>query len=193
MNTALISLEIAVLVLAFGILLLDLWLPAENKRKLGYVAALGAGAILVASYFWLPVNATFTVGTTPFHITLPSLGDNIVMDLPALFFKFLRFGALAFGGPVAQIAMIRHALVDQERWIDSARFNRLPDDQPFSAAAELMALGPVFDQDMRNMVAMTKGMKASRKGAVSLATYQESRIRHHHLTLDKYLGSGSAK
>ena len=87
MNTALISLEIAVLVLAFGILLLDLWLPAENKRKLGYVAALGAGAILVASYFWLPVNATFTVGTTPFHITLPSLGDNIVMDLPALFFK----------------------------------------------------------------------------------------------------------
>ncbi len=74
-----------------------------------------------------------------------------------------------------------------------ARFNRLPDDQPFSAAAELMALGPVFDQDMRNMVAMTKGMKASRKGAVSLATYQESRIRHHHLTLDKYLGSGSAK
>lgn len=93
MNTALISLEIAVLVLAFGILLLDLWLPAENKRKLGYVAALGAGAILVASYFWLPVNATFTVGTTPFHITLPSLGDNIVMDLPALFFK--RFFLLA--------------------------------------------------------------------------------------------------
>ena len=93
MNTALISLEIAVLVLAFGILLLDLWLPAENKRKLGYVAAMGAGAILVASYFWLPVNATFTVGNIPFHITLPSLGDNIVLDLPALFFK--RFFLLA--------------------------------------------------------------------------------------------------
>ena len=90
MNTALISLEIAVLVLAFGILLLDLWLPAENKRKLGYVAALGAGAILVSSFIWLPVNATFTIGTTP---TLPSLGDNIVMDLPALFFK--RFFLLA--------------------------------------------------------------------------------------------------
>ena len=38
MNTALISLEIAVLLLALGVLLLDLWLPAENKRKLGYVA-----------------------------------------------------------------------------------------------------------------------------------------------------------
>lgn len=47
------------------------------------------------------------------------------LTLPALFLKFLRFGALAFGGPVAQIAMLRQALVEQERWIDSARFNRL--------------------------------------------------------------------
>ncbi len=47
------------------------------------------------------------------------------IGLPALFLKFLRFGALAFGGPVAQIAMLRAALVDEERWIPSARFNRL--------------------------------------------------------------------
>ncbi len=47
------------------------------------------------------------------------------LSLSALFFKFLRFGALAFGGPVAQIAMLRQALVEQERWIGSARFNRL--------------------------------------------------------------------
>ena len=42
-----------------------------------------------------------------------------------LFLRFLRFGALAWGGPVAQIAMIRHELVDQERWIGSAHFNRV--------------------------------------------------------------------
>jgi chromate transporter len=47
------------------------------------------------------------------------------ISLPALFAKFLRFGMLAFGGPVAQIAMIRHALVDEEGWITSSRFNRL--------------------------------------------------------------------
>lgn len=41
-----------------------------------------------------------------------------------LFLRFLRFGALAWGGPVAQIAMIRHELVDEERWIDSGQFNR---------------------------------------------------------------------
>lgn len=56
---------------------------------------------------------------------VPAQTDPTQLSLLALFLKFLRFGALAFGGPVAQIAMIRHALVDQERWIDSARFNRL--------------------------------------------------------------------
>lgn len=43
----------------------------------------------------------------------------------ALFLRFLRFGLLAFGGPVAQIAMIRRELVDKEAWISSPRFNRL--------------------------------------------------------------------
>lgn len=47
------------------------------------------------------------------------------LSLPALFLKFLRFGCLAFGGPVAQIAMIRETLVEDERWISRARFNRL--------------------------------------------------------------------
>lgn len=47
------------------------------------------------------------------------------LSLIALFLRFLRFGVLAFGGPVAQIAMIRRELVDRERWIDSGRFNRL--------------------------------------------------------------------
>lgn len=47
------------------------------------------------------------------------------MTLTALFLRFLRFGMLAFGGPVAQIAMVRQALVEEERWIDPARFNRL--------------------------------------------------------------------
>ena len=42
-----------------------------------------------------------------------------------IFGRFLRFGALAWGGPVAQIAMLRRELVDEERWLDGGRFNRL--------------------------------------------------------------------
>jgi chromate transporter len=44
--------------------------------------------------------------------------------LGALFVRFLRFGSLAWGGPVAQIAMIQRELVDEERWISPQRFNR---------------------------------------------------------------------
>ncbi|MEX2123607.1 MAG: chromate efflux transporter [Woeseia sp.] len=46
-------------------------------------------------------------------------------SLSRLFLRFLRFGALAWGGPVAQIAMIRQELVDEERWISSKHFNRV--------------------------------------------------------------------
>lgn len=42
-----------------------------------------------------------------------------------IFLRFLRFGLLAWGGPVAQIAMIRQELVDEERWVSGERFNRV--------------------------------------------------------------------
>ncbi len=47
------------------------------------------------------------------------------LSLLQLFLKFLRFGFLAFGGPVAQIAMVKQALVEEDHWISPARFNRL--------------------------------------------------------------------
>jgi chromate transporter len=46
-------------------------------------------------------------------------------SLASLFLRFLRFGFLAWGGPVAQIAMIRHELVEEEKWISPAKFNRV--------------------------------------------------------------------
>jgi len=42
-----------------------------------------------------------------------------------LFLRFLKFGFLAWGGPVAQIAMIRQDLVEEEKWISGERFNRI--------------------------------------------------------------------
>lgn len=47
------------------------------------------------------------------------------LSLRRIFLRFLRFGLLAWGGPVAQIAMLRRDLVDEERWLTSGRFNRL--------------------------------------------------------------------
>ena len=42
-----------------------------------------------------------------------------------VFLRFLRFGLTAWGGPVAQIGMIRQELVDDEQWISNDRFNRV--------------------------------------------------------------------
>lgn len=42
-----------------------------------------------------------------------------------IFSRFLKFGLLAWGGPVAQIAMIRQELVEDERWVTRERFNRI--------------------------------------------------------------------
>lgn len=42
-----------------------------------------------------------------------------------IFWRFLRFGLMAWGGPVAQIGMLRRELVEREHWMSSSRFNRL--------------------------------------------------------------------
>jgi chromate transporter len=42
----------------------------------------------------------------------------------SLFLRFLKFGCLAWGGPAAQIAMIKHECVDEEGWLDERGFQR---------------------------------------------------------------------
>jgi chromate transporter len=47
-------------------------------------------------------------------------------DSPSsIFIRFLKFGALAWGGPAAQIAMIKHECVDEERWTSEESFRKL--------------------------------------------------------------------
>jgi chromate transporter len=47
------------------------------------------------------------------------------LDTPAsIFLRFLRFGALAWGGPAAQIAMVKHECVDQEGWVSEETFKK---------------------------------------------------------------------
>ncbi|HEY5809877.1 MAG TPA: chromate efflux transporter [Povalibacter sp.] len=60
--------------------------------------------------------------TTTSHATTLEIPHE---SLARLFLRFLRFGALAWGGPVAQIAMLRHAFVDEDRWVTSEHFNRV--------------------------------------------------------------------
>jgi NADH-quinone oxidoreductase subunit N len=78
MNYSSMILEILVVVLGLGLLLVDLWTSSEQKRNLGYVAAIGIGLILLWSFRLGPVEAP---------------GQMYVLDSLALFFK--RFFLLA--------------------------------------------------------------------------------------------------
>jgi chromate transporter len=42
----------------------------------------------------------------------------------SIFVRFLRFGALAWGGPAAQIAMVKRECVDEEGWVDEETFKK---------------------------------------------------------------------
>jgi phenylpropionate dioxygenase-like ring-hydroxylating dioxygenase large terminal subunit len=60
-------------------------------------------------------------------------------------------------------------------------------DEPWSNAPELGSAAMVADQDTENLKRIQRGLRASKKPGVTLARYQESRIRHYHDTLDAYM------
>jgi len=68
-----------------------------------------------------------------------------------------------------------------------APFRLLGEDEAWTDAEELGALGKIFEQDMGNMPLVQEGLNASANGRVELANYQESRIRALHATIDRYL------
>src|SRR4051812_4541484 len=42
----------------------------------------------------------------------------------SIFIRFLKFGALAWGGPATQIAMVKHECVDEEGWVSEETFKK---------------------------------------------------------------------
>ncbi len=81
MNVALISHEILLLLLGVGVLLADLWLPASQKRRLGYAAAAGVGLIFLYSLLAVgPAGAGADGSGSAFS-------RMFVLDDMALFFK----------------------------------------------------------------------------------------------------------
>ena len=83
MNLSLMSLELAVVALGLAVLLADLWLPAERKRSLGYIAAAVLGVLLLGTF---TSHCSCTLGST-------TAGGMFVQDALAIFFK--RFFLLA--------------------------------------------------------------------------------------------------
>lgn len=66
-----------------------------------------------------------------------------------------------------------------------AKMELIPDDQDWEPM--FGQLGAVLNQDMANIPHVHSGMKVLRDGTVQLAHYQESRVRHWHRTIDRYV------
>ncbi len=89
MNYSLLLVEILVAVLGLGVLLADLWIPAEHRRKLGYAAA--AGLTLI---FFVGLS---DVTETSYAFTAPGARTGMyVFDSLSVFFKefFLLAGII---------------------------------------------------------------------------------------------------
>lgn len=87
------------------------------------------------------------------------------------------------------LMILRPKPTDGSAW-QVADVVRIDEDQSYKDVEGIDPfLAHVFDQDTDIMRWQCEGMHASEKGAETLSIYQESRIRHGHETLDKYLNA----
>jgi hypothetical protein len=69
----------------------------------------------------------------------------------------------------------------------AAPIHRLGADDDWTEAPELGFLARVFNQDTFNLPRVQLGLKTMKKKTVTLANYQETKIRHFHHLLDQWL------
>ena len=65
----------------------------------------------------------------------------------------------------------------------------LTEEEPWSTVEAMGSAAMVVDQDTDNLKRIQRGLLTTRKPGVTLASYQESRIRHFHNTLDSYMAA----
>jgi chromate transporter len=72
-----------------------------------------------------PLASAADMAATDTSVSPPPLPSTASDSPGSIFTRFLKFGCLAWGGPAAQIAMIKQECVDQEGWIDETTFKKL--------------------------------------------------------------------
>lgn len=76
---------------------------------------------------------------------------------------------------------------------ESAKLTFLDIDDDYTEAAEIGSnLAKIFNQDYVNHRMVQKGLHSHPRGETIFASYQESKIRHFHETLNKWLASETA-
>ena len=123
----------------------------------------------VIEYFFFP-NLTLFGGLSPLCYRVRPDGH----DAGSCLFEVMLLVPVPDGAPRPPAA--------KPRW--------LAEGERFASVPELSYYGPVLDQDADLLPRVQRGLLAARKPGVTLASYQESRIRHMRRTLAEYLGWG---
>ena len=137
---------------------------------------------------------------TAFGVELGHLSDCEILDVIqySLFPNLIVFGG--FGSPLAYRSRPDGDDPNKsifEVWLllpyaegakpPSAATRVLGPSENFADVPELSYYGPILDQDAVMMPRVQQGLRNSRKGTVTLANYQEIRIRHMRRTLAEYM------
>ncbi len=125
-------------------------------------------ALDAIEYFVFPNFVPWAGYTTPLVYRFRPHGD----DHTAAVMDVMLLEPVPVSGPRPPAAPTRH-LEAGERWAD---------------APELGYLGRILDQDTATLGRVQRGLQGAAGPEVTLARYQESRIRHFHATLGEYLG-----
>jgi len=151
-------------------------LLAERTRRMlagrtgrDYSGITDCEALDAIEYFVFPNFVPWAGYTTPLAYRFRPAGDDhraAVMDVMLL-------EPAPADGPRPSPAATRH-LAPGERWAD---------------APELGYLGRILDQDTATLGRVQRGLESVDGPDVTLAGYQEIRIRHFHDTLGRYLGT----
>jgi hypothetical protein len=68
-----------------------------------------------------------------------------------------------------------------------APLHLLAEDEPWTEAPELGLLAKVFTQDTLNLPSVQRGLQAARFDEVVFARYQETKLRHFHALLSRWV------
>jgi phenylpropionate dioxygenase-like ring-hydroxylating dioxygenase large terminal subunit len=147
---------------------------AERTRKQlaertggDYSSITDCEALDAIEYFVFPNFVPWAGYTTPLVYRFRPHGD----DHTAAVMDVMLLEPLPSSGPRPPAAPTRHLEAGQ-RWAD---------------APELGYLGRILDQDTATLARIQHGLQSVDQPDVTLARYQESRIRHFHATLGEYL------
>jgi nitrite reductase/ring-hydroxylating ferredoxin subunit len=127
------------------------------------------------------------------ELTDSELGDSLYYTLFPNFHPWAAYNRIVYR--FRPWGDVPHACLMEVMYLHPFRGRRPPPcdvhwlapDEDWTRAPELGFLARVFNQDTFNLPRVQRGLRASVQGHVNFGAYQETKIRHFHMLLEKFI------